>query len=205
MQMSPLVIFDSEFTAWEGSWENNWSRPGEYPEIIQIAAAIIDSADQYKVKSKFDILVKPLINPSISTYIQQLTEITQAQIDTSGVDFSHAMKAFHAFCKQGMLHAYCWGTDQDKFIETSQLNGLSFSDYFENFYDIRDVFEKSGIETSKYQSGTVYKSMGLSFQEKQHNVMSDVKSIIITLQALHKKGTLKEPSFLNCSISRSTS
>ncbi len=203
MPMSPFVIFDSEFTAWKGSWENNWSRPGEHREIIQIAAAIVDPSDQYRIKSEFDILVRPLINPTLSEYIQQLTGITQKDLDTRAVDFSQAIKLFHAFCKQGSLGAYCWGTDQDKFIETAQLNGLNFSDYFVNFYDIRDIFEKAGIATSQYQSGTVYKSIGLSFQEKQHYAMNDVKSMIITLQELNRNGAVDESSFLSCSISRS--
>ena len=33
-----IIIFDTEFTAWEGSAQRNWSFDWEYREIIQIAA-----------------------------------------------------------------------------------------------------------------------------------------------------------------------
>lgn len=199
--MHPFIIFDSEFTAWPGSWENNWSRPGEYREIIQIAAALIDPFDHYKIKSEFDILVKPSVNPYLSSYIQNLTGISQKDIDKHGVNFSQALREFYMFCKKGSLKAYCYGADQNAFIETCKLNKLNFTDYFENFYDIRDVFKKAGIDTSKYESGTLYKSVGLSFNKKQHYALNDVKSIVVTLQYLHKKGDVTDASFLNCPIS----
>ena len=33
-----FIIFDTEFTAWEGSMERNWSGENEYRELVQISA-----------------------------------------------------------------------------------------------------------------------------------------------------------------------
>ena len=38
-----IIIFDTEFTAWEGSLARNWNGPGEYREIIQIGAILVDT------------------------------------------------------------------------------------------------------------------------------------------------------------------
>jgi len=37
-----FVVFDTEFTAWKGSRERNWSGPNEHREIVQIAAQQVD-------------------------------------------------------------------------------------------------------------------------------------------------------------------
>ncbi len=37
------IIFDLEFTAWEGSVAHRWSRPGEFTELVQIGALKIDA------------------------------------------------------------------------------------------------------------------------------------------------------------------
>jgi len=37
-----IIIFDTEYTAWEGAKERNWSGSGEHREIVQIAAVKID-------------------------------------------------------------------------------------------------------------------------------------------------------------------
>ena len=34
------VVYDLEYTAWEGSLERNWGGPNEDPEIIQIGAGL---------------------------------------------------------------------------------------------------------------------------------------------------------------------
>ena len=38
-----VVVFDTEFTAWQGSMERGWSGPGEHKEIVQIGAVLLDA------------------------------------------------------------------------------------------------------------------------------------------------------------------
>ena len=61
------IVFDTEFTSWEGSMENNWSREGEHRELVQIGALKISDG---KIIDKLDILVKPQINPILSDYFE---------------------------------------------------------------------------------------------------------------------------------------
>jgi len=41
--MKKYILFDTEFTAWKNSKKNNWSKSGEYRELIQIAAFKINN------------------------------------------------------------------------------------------------------------------------------------------------------------------
>ena len=64
------IVFDLEFTSWEGSMQRNWSGENEYKEIVQIAAIKVTDG---KISDKLNILVKPNINPNLSDYFQKLT------------------------------------------------------------------------------------------------------------------------------------
>ena len=35
-----VTIFDTEFTAWEGSQDRNWSEPWEAVELVEIGAGV---------------------------------------------------------------------------------------------------------------------------------------------------------------------
>jgi len=37
-----FIIYDLEYTAWEGSINRNWSDDGEYKEIIEIGAIVVN-------------------------------------------------------------------------------------------------------------------------------------------------------------------
>ena len=43
-----FILFDTEYTAWKGSLDKNWSGSSEYKEILQIIG--------FKLEKKFDIL-----------------------------------------------------------------------------------------------------------------------------------------------------
>ena len=74
-----VVIFDLEFTAWEGSMESRWMRPGELTEIVQIGAVKLDAASLKEVDA-FEMLVKPRVNPVLSDYLVSLTGIGNRQL-----------------------------------------------------------------------------------------------------------------------------
>ena len=38
-----IIIFDTEFTAWAGSQERDFSGPNEYRELVEIGAIKIDT------------------------------------------------------------------------------------------------------------------------------------------------------------------
>ncbi len=190
LAMSQLILFDTEYTAWEGSQERRWSEPWEHREIIQIAAVKVALEQGYVETACFDRLVRPRLNPLLSAYITGLTGITQQEIDARGVSFDDAYRDFYSFCEQGRLPLFSWGDDPSVLRENCTLADLPFGDYPSGLYDIRDALEAAGLDTRLYSSGTVHQSLGLEFPHASHNALNDVRSLAITLSELARQGRI---------------
>ena len=189
MDFSNFIIFDTEYTSWEGSQERNWSLDYEYKEIICISALKINNINnKLTVVDKFNYYVKPIINPKLSDYIINLTNITQDIIDTQAYDFIQVLEKFYIFCENYNIYSY--GNDYIELNINMKLNNInSDSKYYawENkFHNIRPFFEDHNINTSKYTSGSVYKSVQLVPKEniQIHNSLWDAYSIFITIEYL---------------------
>lgn len=113
-----VVVFDLEYTAWEGSQARGWSGTGEHREVVQIGAVKLDSDRGLAETAGLSRLVRPRINPQLSPYLIALTGITQQQLDALGVSFGEALTELIAlgpaavFCSNGpdgeVLAENCW-------------------------------------------------------------------------------------------------
>lgn len=190
MNENIFILFDIEYTAWEGSQQRNWSHDNEYKEIICISALKINKCNnKLQIKDKFNYYVKPKLNPILSDYIINLTGITQTKIDTEGYNFEIALEAFYIFCENYNIYSY--GNDYTEIKVNLHLNNISKSSkYFiweSQFYDIKPILNSYNINTSNYTSGSVYKSVGLKPNNvKIHDSMWDTYSLFITLNYLLK-------------------
>jgi len=187
---SQIILFDTEYTAWEGSKARHWSEQWEHREIIQIAAIRIDA--QATELGRFDCLVKPEHNPVLSAYLIALTGIQQAAVDTQGLCFADAFAAFYAFCDQGRVPLFCYGDDPDVLTENFGLNHMDPAAFPAGIYDIRNLFEQAGIDTCHYTSGTVYQAVGAEFDLGAHNALNDVRSLAVTLRKLTRTGRIEK-------------
>jgi inhibitor of KinA sporulation pathway (predicted exonuclease) len=183
-----LVIYDTEFTAWEGSWQRGWSGMGEHRELIQIGAVVLDGDNGFTELDSFDILLKPIWNPQLSDYIISLTGITQSMVDAHGTTVFKALSKFAKFC--GDMPAYSYGNDADILRENCDLNHLSHPAHPGGFADIRPYLDAVGVETSQYSSGTVHRAVGATMNGHVHNALFDVRSIATTLRILRERGQL---------------
>ncbi|MFZ4426718.1 MAG: exonuclease domain-containing protein [Saprospiraceae bacterium] len=80
-----FIIFDLEATCWQGS------PPGMVQEIIEIGAFKVDRYGE--VKSSFNRFVRPVVNPFLSSFCQELTTIQQADVDRAK-PFPKVIEAF---------------------------------------------------------------------------------------------------------------
>ena len=174
-----FTIFDTEFTAWEGSHARGWSNPGEHREIIQIGAIKVD---KLKETDSFLMYVKPKKNPELSDYIIKLTGITQADIDTKGVEYKEALAQFHKWCRE--LPIYSFGLDGEVMKENSELVQILFPFNSSQFHDVRRVFQKAGVDTGSYMSSTIPRAFGVEPPPDAHDALSDARSILLALQQL---------------------
>ncbi|MCV2886270.1 exonuclease domain-containing protein [Aestuariibacter sp. AA17] len=176
--MITFVLFDTEFTAWPGSQNRNWSGDNEYKELIQIAAIKVGvSAHQpIKILSSFNELIKPQINPQLSPYIIELTGISQTMVDELGVDFASALSAFHGFAEQGQLACLSWGNDHHILLENCDYYGLT-PPMFQTCLNVQAWAIKEALPCAQYCSGDLAKQLGVSMKGHAHNALFDVNSI----------------------------
>ena len=179
-----FIIFDTEYTAWEGSFERQWRGPNEYKELVQIAAAKVES-DNFSEVDAFSVYICPRINPKLSDFFINLTGITQAKVDSEGIDFNTAIKKFAAWSENLPLCSF--GADVNIIIENCKLLGIDCPFDFARFSDIRKLFKKYGIPADNYLSSTIIRAFGQEPTRRGHEALNDVRSIIDGLKELAKK------------------
>ena len=193
-----FVIFDTEYTAWKGSQARNFSGENEHREIIQIGAIKVKLVDnKYTVIDKINdvgyIYVKPKINTILSDYIINLTGISNKNISEEGYTFEDALNIFIKFC--GNSKVYSYGNDWNSVVEENiELYEKKFPktynydfirDFGEKCHNIIPYFKKYGIDTSKYTSGTIYKSVNIEVNiDNNHFAIFDCLSIFMTINKL---------------------
>jgi inhibitor of KinA sporulation pathway (predicted exonuclease) len=192
MNSDIFIIFDTEFTAWEGSQKRNWSLCWEHKELISISALKIKKTkNKLEIIDKLNCYIQPRINKQLSTYITNLTGITQNKIDTMGYDFEIVMEKFYTFSKN--LELYSYGNDYSIIQENLDLYKIDIDSKYRSwnnsFFDIRFIFQSYGINTSNYTSGTVYKHFNLKPNQdiKIHDAEWDTYSLFLTLVYILEK------------------
>lgn len=165
------VVLDVEFTAWEGSMPARWMRPGEFKEIIQLAAVKVDAA--FRPIETFDRLVRPKVNPALSAYVEGVTGIGNTDIAARGVDFPAAFSAFSDFAEDLPLVAY--GRDDQVLRQNLRLNGMS--DRIGPYINIVDWMGAHGFDVRLGHGCDVGPAVGVAFQGRPHNALDDAVSL----------------------------
>jgi|GEM_PF-71640 uncharacterized protein len=181
---SAAVVFDLEFTAWEGVLPTRWMRPGEFKEIVQIGAFLVD--DNFVPLDSFERLVRPRINSVLSDYLVDLIGITNADIAARGVDFLDAYRAFLAFADGLPLFAY--GRDDLVFEDNLRLYGIRGEAKIPPYTNVVHWMGEQGIDIRKAHSCNVGPAAGVPFQGHEHNALDDARSVAAGINALLKRG-----------------
>lgn len=180
-----VVVFDTEFTAWRGSVERNWTGPGEFREIVQIGAVRID-AESLAETTAFTVLIRPVKNPVLSDYFVDLTRITNERVAADGVDFAIGATAFAAFV--GARRLYCYGRDDRIIARNAELIGASQLWTNTTATNLREWLVEIGIVLAGVSSGTLAKHVGSVSQGRAHDALIDARSLAEAVRYLVKKG-----------------
>ena len=181
--MKQAIVFDLEFTAWEGSMRHHWLRPGEYREVVQIGAVKVDAVS-LAVLDSFDMLVRPRLNPVLSPYFEKLTGICTDAVRTKGRDFVEAYDAFFAFCGGAVTSAF--GRDDFVFEENLRLNGVARP--LPVFCDSRPWFRANGLEPNGLRSCEIGPLLGVPFEGQSHTALADSLSVVAGMKVLISRG-----------------
>ncbi len=181
-----IVVFDTEFTTWEGAKERNWSGDFEHRELVQIAAKKINLRTESVIDS-FELFIKPTINPILSEFFIQLTGISQTQIDENGIDFATGYKKFVSWSDDLPKFAYnrreYHPADLSVLQENMELYNLPYEIPQNEYGNLAAVYQSVGIDTYQYSSGELFRAFGLELDGHVHNAMHDVDSLVACLFA----------------------
>lgn len=177
------VVFDLEFTAWEGSMATRWLRPGEYTEIVQIGAVKVDAA--FAVLDTFEILVRPRLNPELSSYFERLTGISNADLAARGVDFAEAYRAFLAF--GAGLPIIAFGRDDLIFADNFRLYGMTDASP-PPYLNAVSWYAAQGIDLTGLHACDAGPAAGVPFEGHTHNALHDALSVAAGFRALIARG-----------------
>ena len=189
-----FIIFDTEYTAWEESQKNNWNKQNEYMELVQIGALKIrKNKNKLEILDKISILIKPKINPILSKYFINLTQITQNELNNNSYSFEDGMKIFYDFCfyNNKNISLYSYGNDYSIILYNldlyKKLDDSVYRLWKKHFYDIKNIF-KNYIDVNKYSSGTLYTAFNINPDNNIsiHNALWDSMSLFLSLNHLDK-------------------
>lgn len=179
-----IIIYDTEFTAWQGSAQRNWQGPNEFKELIQVSAVKIQlSNNEILLEDELHEFVKPKINPQLSTYIQELTLISQHEVD-AGLSASDFFANLQQFCDGGQTPIYSWGNDYHVLQETATINQVDIG--WVNSFNLAPLFHANGVPQDT-TSGCLFKHFNLDLEVHEHNAKDDVRSLLASLQYFYQQ------------------
>jgi inhibitor of KinA sporulation pathway (predicted exonuclease) len=181
-----VVIFDLEFTAWDGSMESRWTRPGELTEVVQIGAVKLDAASLKEVDA-FEMLVKPRVNPILSDYLVELTGIDNKQLAARGVDFITAYRAFLDFTAAGRTWAH--GRDDLILAGNLKLYGWAGALPVLSYSNAVPWFAAQGVDLKGKRACDVAEAAGAIFEGRKHDALADARGVAAGFTAMIGKGS----------------
>jgi DNA polymerase III epsilon subunit-like protein len=180
--LASVIVFDLEFTAWAGSMAERWIKPGQFREIVQIGAVRLDS-ETLRETAQFEMLVKPRLNPVLSTYFETLTGITNVELASRSVDLAEAYVQFLAFVGDAMTFAF--GRDDLIFVENFRLYGMT-GVVLPPYQNVVHWLRAQGLDPR--HAGDVAEAAGVVLAGRKHDALFDARAVTAGIRALVASG-----------------
>jgi len=175
-----FVVYDLEYTSWEGAEARRWSGPGEVREIVQIGAVkLVSLPGQVEIES-LDLLVRPHFRATLSDYFIDLTGITQADVDTKGLPFAEALRRFADFAAGGA--ALSNGDDNEVLAINCSLHGLTNPFSSDALVNIARELRGALNYDRALRSADLAGWLGAPSPGRAHQGLADSRSIAIALR-----------------------
>lgn len=162
-----------------------WLAPGEFKEVVQIGAVRLD-AETLDEEGALDLIIRPRINPVLSSYLEELTGITNARVVEEGIDFAEAWRRFCDFAKGGPIWAF--GRDDLVLRENLRLYGLAEMPPLPAYGNVTPWLRANGIEPKGRHACHVGPLCGAPFEGHEHDALADARSVAAGIRALVGRG-----------------
>lgn len=183
-----VVVYDLEYTAWEGSQDRDWSGAGEVREIVEIGAIRLDAADGFRERDSFRQLVRPVLNPVLSTYFTRLTGISNAAVRAEGVGFVEAVRRLCAFVGPS-APLLSHGGDYLVLLENFALWRRPWPFAPGRCGDLRPgIAGFLGVPVGRVVSGELPAALGLASDGQVHSALDDARAVAAAMRSLRARG-----------------
>ncbi|MEP7195419.1 MAG: 3'-5' exonuclease [Saprospiraceae bacterium] len=162
-------VFDLEATC----WTNNAAYK---QEIIEFGACIVDHYG--KLEKSFSSIIKPVLNPTLSSYCKGLTKISQQEVDSAKsfpvvinkiLDWAEIPDEEYIFC--------AWGAADLKLLQNdSKLHNIEF-DWLHPYVDIKAQYHRNKEIDTTSGLYKVLKHNGFEFEGNRHRALSDAVNL----------------------------
>lgn len=183
--MTAFVVYDLEYTTWEGALARQWSGPGEFRELVQIGAVRLSS--DFREVGCLSLVVLPRMNPQVSDYFIRLTGISQDRVD-AGMDIAEALAALAAFAApDAMLLSN--GPDATVIAENCRLAGLD-DPFLGRTRDVHaELVAASGhARSSSFELAHLF---GIVDAGPDHDALADARNVAAALAKLAAEGRFR--------------
>jgi inhibitor of KinA sporulation pathway (predicted exonuclease) len=186
-----LVVFDLEFTTWEGYMASGWSLPGKHREIVQIGAVRLDAGEGFAETGAFRALVRPRLHPELSSYFTDLTGISQETVNRDGRPFPEVMGDFADFlAATGPVLAACNGIDGEIIAENCGWHRLDIPEACRRTLNLAKMLANLFEEDGQVSSHGLPARLGLPEVGVAHDALADARAIAAALRHFRVLGRL---------------
>lgn len=177
--MALWLVIDLEATTEDGGW------PMEEMEVIEIGASLV-SGDGHEL-DHFQRFVRPLRRPLLTPFCQELTHITQRDVDEAD-DFSEVWRALERWLEpyQGRLQAWVsWGDyDRQQLKSDWQRYGLDSSLIDIPHINLKQRFAKARQLDRPVGLNRALQLTGITFRGEQHRALTDARNTAQLLRGI---------------------
>jgi inhibitor of KinA sporulation pathway (predicted exonuclease) len=144
-------------------------------EIIEIGAVMVD-AKSLKIVDEYEIFIKPILNPTLTTFCKTLTTITQKDVDEA-VGYREALENFKNWYSRYDDFLFCsWGDyDRNQFKLDSALHNVAYP-FGEEHLNIKKAFAKvQGVKPCGLDEALNH--VGLELVGTHHRGIDDARNM----------------------------
>jgi inhibitor of KinA sporulation pathway (predicted exonuclease) len=144
-------------------------------EIIEIGAVMVD-AKSLKIVDEYEIFIKPILNPTLTTFCKTLTTITQKDVDEA-VGYREALENFKNWYSRYDDFLFCsWGDyDRNQFKLDSALHNVAYP-FSEEHLNIKKAFAKvQGVKPCGLDEALNH--VGLELVGTHHRGIDDARNM----------------------------
>ena len=154
-------------------------------EIIEIGAVVVD-AKTLKIVDEYEVFIKPILNPTLTTFCKTLTTITQEDVDNA-MGYKEALEDFKTWFAKYDNFLFCsWGDyDKSQFLQDCKLHGVAYP-FSEEHLNIKKEFAKVQ-KVKPCGLDVALNHVGLELQGTHHRGIDDARNMACLMPFIVKR------------------